>query len=224
MLAVLNQVLTDEELAKLRGLMADEALFEDGKATAGFRAGRVKNNLQVKKDAAGLPEARSLVLTALQRHANFQIATFVRSIRPILFSRYKPGMQYGLHVDNPLMGKDKKDRTDIAMTLFLSDPGSYDGGELYFESPWGAQSVKLPAGSAVLYPASTLHRVNPVTRGERLAAVTWIQSYIRDPAKREILAELSRVRAFLNQQAPGAPETDLAFKALSNLVRLWAEP
>lgn len=223
MLAILHKVLTEEELKRLGEQLADESLFEDGKTTAGSRAGRVKQNLQLKTNAPGLPEARALVLNALQRHPNFQIATFARSVRPILFSRYKPGMHYGLHVDNPLMGKEKKERTDIAMTLFLCDPESYEGGELYFESPWGAQQIKLPAGSAVLYPASTLHRVNAVTRGERLAAVTWIQSYVRDPAKREILAELSRVRAFLNQHAPGAPETDLAFKTLSNLMRLWAE-
>src|SRR5690606_38673569 len=100
---------------------------------------------------------------------------------------------------------ERKDRTDVAMTLFLASQECYDGGELYFESPWGAQEIKLPAGSAVVYPASTLHRVNPVTRGERIAAVTWMESYVRDPARRELLAEMDRVRAFLHRTQPDAP-------------------
>ena len=222
MLSILDNVLEAPQAQAMLARLNDEA-FEDGKTTAGFRAKLVKDNLQMRRDAPGLKEIREEILAALRRHPQFRAATLARSIRPILISRYKPGMQYGLHVDDPLMGRDKANRSDLAMTLFLTDPAHYAGGELYFESPWGAQEVKLPAGSAVVYPASTLHRVNPVTEGERVCAVTWIESYVRDPAQRELLAELDRIRLHLHRQAPEAEETNLAFKVYSNLLRMWAE-
>lgn len=222
MLSILNGVLEPQKAAEILGRLGEEA-FEDGRATAGFRAKLVKDNLQVRRDAPGLKELREELAQALRRHPQFRRATFARAVRPILISRYKPGMQYGLHVDDPLMGKDKANRSDMAMTLFLSDPAAYEGGELYFESPWGAQAVKLPAGSAVIYPASTLHRVNPVTAGERICAVTWIESFVRDPAQRELLAEIDRIRLHLHQKQPQAEETNLAFKVYANLLRMWAE-
>jgi len=222
MLSILDNVLNPQQVQEVLGRLADEA-FEDGKNTAGYRAKLVKTNEQMKKDAPGLAANRTLILDQLRKHSDFRTAAFAKAIRPILISRYRPGMQYGLHVDDPLMGSERKNRSDLAMTLFLVQPESYDGGELYFESPWGAQEVKLPAGSAVIYPASTLHRVNPVTRGERIAAVTWMESYIRDPAQRELLAELDRIRAHLHRSAPDAVETNLAFKAYANLYRMWAE-
>jgi PKHD-type hydroxylase len=222
MLSILDNVLTAEEVGAVLGRVT-EADFEDGKATAGYRAKLVKDNQQVRKDAPGLVENRKLILAQLRKHPGFRTAAFAKAIRPILVSRYRPGMQYGLHVDDPLMGSERKERSDVAMTLFLSAPESYDGGELYFESPWGAQEIKLPAGSAVIYPASTLHRVNPVTRGERIAAVTWMESFVRDPARRELLAELDRVRAFLHRTQPDAAETNLAFKTYANRYRMWAE-
>ena len=223
MLNILTEVLTQEELQQIRALVA-EAEFEDGKATAGYRAKLFKHNEQLKRGEKSAETLKQMVVDALFRHQGFRSVTFVRSVRPPLISRYKPGMEYGLHVDDPLMGGERRERTDIALTLFISEPADYDGGELYFESPWGAQKVKLPAGSAVVYPARTLHRVMPVTRGERLAAVTWAQSYVRDEQHRELLFELDRVRAFLHKQAPQAPETHLAFKCSANLLRLWAEP
>ena len=222
MLSILDNVLSAQQVAEVLGRLEDAA-FEDGKSTAGYRAKLVKANEQMKKDAPGLAANRTLILAQLRKHPGFRNAALAKAIRPILISRYRPGMEYGLHVDDPLMGGERKDRTDVAMTLFLASPESYDGGELYFESPWGAQEIKLPAGSAVVYPASTLHRVNPVTRGERIAAVTWMESYVRDPARRELLAEMDRVRAFLHRTQPDAPETNLAFKAYANLYRMWAE-
>jgi PKHD-type hydroxylase len=222
MLSILDNVLSQAQVQEVLARVSEEG-FEDGKATAGYRAKLVKDNQQQKKDAPGLAANRELILAQLRKHPGFRTAAYARTIRPILISRYKPGMQYGMHVDDPLMGGERKERTDVAMTLFLSAPDSYEGGELFFESPWGAQEIKLPAGSAVLYPASTLHRVNPVTAGERIAAVTWIQSYVRDPAQRELLAEIDRIRAHLHKTAPDAPETNLAFKAYSNLLRMWAE-
>lgn len=222
MLTVLDRVLTPELLAQVRTILAG-ALFEDGKVTAGFRAQRVKENQQLKRDSEAAETLNEVLGKAIQSHPNFQAATWCKTMRNVMVSRYAPGMQYGLHCDNPLMGGGRKMRTDLAMTLFLSDPESYEGGELYFESPWGAQRIKLPAGSAVVYPATTLHRVNPVTRGERLAGVTWIESHLRDPLQREILNELSRIRSFLHSQAPDAAETNLAFKIQANLMRMWAD-
>jgi PKHD-type hydroxylase len=141
----------------------------------------------------------------------------------MLISRYRPGMSYGLHVDEPLMGKDRSDRTDLALTLFLSDPLSYQGGELLVHSPWGIQKVKLPAGAAVIYPGSTLHRVMPVTSGERLAAVTFIESLLRNPVHRELMADLDAIRRHLHEKDPDSEATHLAFKTFANLMRLWAE-
>lgn len=222
MLTVLDRVLTPELLQQVLETIAG-AEFEDGKTTAGFRAQRVKANQQLKRDSEAAKVLNEVLTKALQSHPSFQGATWCKVMRPVLISRYEPGMQYGMHSDNPLMGGPRKVRTDLAMTLFLSEPDSYDGGELHFESPWGAQEVKLPPGSAVIYPATTLHRVNPVTRGQRLAAVTWIESHVRDPQQREILAELARIRIFLHNRTPDAVETGLAFKIQSNLLRMWAD-
>ncbi len=222
MLSILDNVLDGQQVQEILAQLNDE-LFEDGKTTAGYRAKMVKDNQQMKQAAPGMMEIRERLVKAIRAHPGFRGATLARAIRPILISRYKPGMQYGLHVDDPLMGKEKSNRSDLAMTLFLSAPGSYLGGELYFESPWGAQEVKLPAGSAVIYPASTLHRVNPVIEGERVCAVTWIESFVRDPAQRELLAELDRIRLFMHRRQPDADETNLAYKVYSNLLRMWAE-
>lgn len=225
MLSILDQVLTADELAEVLAHAADEAAFEDGRRTAGYRAKLVKNNEQMKRDSPGLPAARTLLAARLQAHPLWRNVTLARAVRPILISRYRPGMAYGLHVDDPLMGSGPtpKTRSDLALTLFLTPPESYQGGELYFESPWGAQELKLPAGSAVIYPASTLHRVNPVTEGERIAAVTWIESYVRDPAQRELLAELDRVRLHLHRQEPESEAAHLAFKSYANLLRMWSQ-
>jgi PKHD-type hydroxylase len=221
MLSILKDVLQPAEAAEIRTKIITFE-FEDGRSTAGFRAKRVKFNEQLKRNQPDAQELKSRIMTAVGKHPDFRTATFAKSVRPLLISRYKPGMSYGLHVDDPLMGKDKKERTDLAMTLFLSDPKDYQGGELRFHSPWGAQEVKLPAGSAVIYPASTLHRVLPVTSGERIAAVTWIESYLRDPAQRELLAELDRVRRYLHEKDPDSEASNLAFKTFANLMRMWA--
>ena len=222
MLSILKDVLQPTEAAEIRTQIATFE-FEDGRSTAGFRAKRVKFNEQMKRNQPDSQELKQRIMTSLTKHPDFRTATFAKSIRPLLISRYKPGMSYGLHVDDPLMGKDKKERTDLAMTLFLSDPKDYQGGELRFHSPWGAHEVKLPAGSAVVYPASTLHRVLPVTSGERIAAVTWIESYLRDPAQRELLAELDRIRRYLHEKDPDSEASNLAFKTFANLMRMWAE-
>jgi PKHD-type hydroxylase len=222
MLSILKDVLQPAEAAEIRTQIATFE-FEDGRSTAGFRAKRVKFNEQLKRNQPDSQDLKSKLMAAIAKHPEFRTATFAKSVRPLLISRYKPGMSYGLHVDDPLMGKDRKERTDMAMTLFLSDPKDYQGGELRFHSPWGTQEVKLPAGSAVVHPAPTLHRVLPVTSGERIAAVTWIESYLRDPAQREIMAELDRIRRFLHEKDPDGEASNLAFKTFANLMRMWAQ-
>ena len=140
-----------------------------------------------------------------------------------MISRYQGGMNYGFHVDDALMAGNPRLRSDISITVFLNDPGDYEGGELIIASPFGEQEVKLPAGAAVVYPSATLHQVAPVTSGARLAAVTWARSYVRDAAQREMLADLLAVQRKIAEVAPDAPETDLAFKTHSNLLRMWSE-
>ena len=222
MLTIITALLGAEELATLQKKL-ESCRFEDGRITAGWRAKQVKNNEQLPKQDPVAETIKAQVLKTLKANDAFRAAAFPRRIRPPLISRYLPGMQYGRHVDDALMGSPTRERSDIAVTVFLSDPTSYDGGELAMETPFGPQEVKLPAGDAVLYPASTLHEVRPVTRGVRLAAVTWVESLIRDPQRRELLHDLDQVRRFLHSQLSTAPETDLAFKSYVNFLRLWAE-
>jgi len=223
MLICIENLIDEATLALLRGWMA-EATFEDGRATAGGNAAVVKNNEQVSSDPERpdpkLEEMKHLVRDALWDNNLFCAAAEPKRIHPPLFSRYSPGMGYGTHMDNALMGNS---RVDMSLTLFLSDPASYDGGELVIELPFGERAVKLPAGSAVLYSTTALHRVAAVTRGERLAAVTWVRSYIRDPAKREILFDLRTAHYRLADQLGKTPEVDMLSKTHTNLLRRWAE-
>ena len=222
MITCIADLLDLTELRRVRQAVQDMA-FVDGGATAGHRAKLVKNNLQMDKRAPGATEIKKLVMYALRRHPEFQKAAFPKSIRPPLVSRYTPGMAYGLHVDDALMGPGGAERSDLAVTIFLSDPADYDGGELIVQGPMGEQQIKLPAGAGVVYPSSSLHQVAPIERGERLAAVTWVQSKIRDPAKREVLYDLDRVRTALHKLQPENEAADLAFKSYSNLLRMWSE-
>jgi PKHD-type hydroxylase len=145
-------------------------------------------------------------------------------IRPPLISRYKPGMAYGLHVDDALMGPvEARDRSDISVTVFVSDAKEYEGGELVIHSPYGKQEIKLPSGHLVAYPSSSLHEVTAVTSGERLVSVTWVQSYIRDEKQREALGDVAIIRNKLNALVPNSPETDLAFRLHTNLMRMWSD-
>ncbi len=221
MILCLGGVLDEPQIAGLRQRLAAHA-FVDGAATAGWHAKLVKRNRQ----AVAGPETRALqgeLAEALGRHELFQLACRPRRIRPALFSRYEPGMEYGSHVDDAVMGGTDPIRSDISFTLFLTPPDAYDGGELVIETTAGEQAFKLPAGGLVLYPSSTLHRVAPVTRGERLAAVSWVQSQVRDPGCREVLFDLDTARRLLFQREGKSREFDLLSKSVANLLRLWAE-
>lgn len=229
MLHCIESILEPEPLALATALI-DECDFVDGKSTAGKRARRVKRNEQLRRgaheSAVGDDPRRqldTLVQQALDEHAEFSALALPRRIALPLISRYRPGMHYGAHVDDALMGGGARLRSDLAVTVFLSDPASYDGGELFVGASYGEIAVKLPAGDAVVYSADTVHRVAPVTSGERLAAITWVQSQVRCPRQRELLTDLGRVRRRLEQDCGDSDETDLAGKSYSNLMRMWAD-
>lgn len=219
MLLFIADVIDQATVGRLRDWLAG-AKFVDGRATAGEDARKVKQNEQVDRSDPRLIEMQDLVMDRLWANSVFMMATQPKKMRPPLFSRYAPGMEYGNHVDNALMGGM---RTDVSLTLFLSDPADYDGGELVIDSPGGEQDVKLEPGSAVIYPSTALHRVNPVLRGQRLAAVTWVRSMVRDPSSREVLFDLETVLHKLTQQLGKTPEMDLLSKTHSNLLRKWVE-
>ena len=221
MIVCISDILEHAELREVQKLISS-GTFVDGASTAGYRAQRVKQNTQLEKTETAA-DVKSILLKALKRDKTFQRVAQPRTIRPPLISRYEPGMEYGLHVDDALMGPGRSERSDVSVTIFLNDPGDYDGGELLSHSMMGPQEVKLPAGSAVIYPSSSLHRVLPVTRGQRLVAVTWVQSILRDLAKREVIHDLDRIREHLHKVSPDSEETDLAFKSYANLLRMWAD-
>jgi PKHD-type hydroxylase len=214
---VIGNVLSAAEIDLARAALAG-ATFVDGRATAGFAARRVKNNTQVA--GSELETLRTLIAKRILDNEMFRLAVRPKALTPLLLSRYENKMHYGSHVDDALMHGM---RTDVSFTLFLSDPASYDGGELVIESAAGDDPVKLDAGSLVAYPSTALHRVNDVTSGERLAAVGWARSYIRDPARREMLFDLDTARRRMFAQSGNSAEYDLVSKSLANLMRMWAE-
>jgi PKHD-type hydroxylase len=214
---VIGNVLSAEEVDLVRATLA-QATFVDGRETAGFAARQVKNNRQA--DGRKTETVRKLVEERILAHEVFALAVRPKALTPILFSRYEPGMRYGSHVDDPLM---QGLRTDVSFTLFLSDPESYDGGELVIEGASGEDAVKLAAGSLIAYPSTTLHHVAEVTRGERFAAVGWARSYVRDGAQRELLFELDTARRQLFRREGKSAEYDLVSKSLANLVRMWVD-
>ena len=219
MLLCVPEVLKGNDLQTVRdGLSAIS--FVDGKETAHGLAKQVKNNLQASSKDTKQELLRALVFEKILSHELVRRATRPKTISYLMFSKYEPGMAYGSHVDNPFM---QGLRSDISFTLFLSEADSYDGGELVIETTAGEQPIKLPAGAAVFYPSTTLHRVNAITRGERLAAVGWIRSYIRDAAQRELLFDLDTLRVSLKEAAGTELQRTLLSKSIANLVRMWAD-
>ena len=199
-------------------VLADPDAFEDGRKTAGWYARAVKNNEQAQSSAAD--DICGMIAKTLLAHPVFKAAAMPKSFVKILISRYRPGMSYGAHVDDALMGGV---RTDLSFTLFLTDPATYDGGALIVEGNDGDTEVRLPAGSLVLYPTTALHRVGPVTRGERLAIVGWVRSYIRSHEEREILFDLENAIAALREAKADRAVMDRLFKVRANLIRKWAD-
>lgn len=222
MIISVNDVLSPEEI-KLILESFKGADFIDGKTTAGWHAKFVKNNTQLKKESSYSQDLQKLVKVALKRNALFKIAVRPKLIHSILFSRYEVGMSYGRHVDNALMGNDDFRRSDVSFTIFLSSPSSYQGGELVIESASDERIYKLEAGSMIVYPSSSLHRVEPVTEGVRLAVVGWVESLVREPSEREILFDLDTARRSIFAQNGKTVEFDIISKCLANLLRKWAE-
>ncbi len=203
--------------------LLSQCAFVDGRLSAGLAAKRVKNNEELASDDARLRELNDIVMGTLVQHPVYRNAVLPHRVASPIYARYAPGMTYGNHVDDPVMGMGERYRSDVSITVFLNTPQDYEGGELVIQTSFGERQVKLPAGDAILYPSSSLHRVAEITRGERRVAVTWVQSLVRDPAQRELLYSLSRARETLLRDAPEAEHTAQVDTAYVNLIRMWAE-
>lgn len=218
----LPALLKPELLTFVHQLLA-RAPFVDGKATASDAARAVKNNLQVDAaDPQVLPQLQQLVAQAINAEPRFFLEFYVARLYPFLFTRSDAGMGYGWHVDNPLMGGAAV-RTDLAMTVFLDDPATYEGGELVIRAGGSETLFKPAAGDAVLYPCQYVHCVNPVQRGTRHVAVTWFQCSVRSGEQRRLLADLKRLHELAAARDPQSAETQLLLQSWSNLLRMWAE-
>ncbi|MEW8586526.1 MAG: Fe2+-dependent dioxygenase, partial [Candidatus Thiodiazotropha sp.] len=204
MLVEIEDLLMQPQLQKIDEVLA-RAEFVDGKLTAGKAAQRVKNNEELKGEQKQMELLIRILTSAMGNNPIFRSAVLPYRMADPIFARYQSGMTYGDHVDDPLMGlSGQRFRSDVSMTIFLREPESYQGGELVVRTTFGEKRVKLRAGSAVIYPSSSLHHVAEVTEGERMVALAWIQSYVRDPARRELLYELDLAREHLLATAPEA--------------------
>jgi PKHD-type hydroxylase len=226
MLLHLPELLSADELARARGLLRD-APWQDGRATAGTQAAAVKRNEQLRADSREARALQDLVLAALERNSLFFSAALPKRVLPPFVNRYSGELNtYGNHVDqairyHPLTRQGI--RTDLSCTVFLAEPADYDGGELVVEHPFGQQRVKLAAGDAVLYPGSSVHRVEPVTRGARLAAFFWIESMVRSESQRRLLFDMDMALLALRQRHGESDETVRLTGTYHNLLRQWAD-
>jgi PKHD-type hydroxylase len=219
MFTVIADVIDGAAITEARAVLA-EVRFVDGRATAGWHARLVKNNLQAPSADKVVAKLKDTLAAAIAANPLFRLVARPKPLTPLVLSRYEPGMAYGSHVDDALMNGM---RTDVSFTLFLSDPHTYDGGALVVETSGGEDDIKLPAGSLVVYPSTALHRVQEVTKGARLAAVGWARSFIRDPARRELLFDLDTARQRIFEMQGKTAEFDLLSKSSANLLRMWAE-
>ncbi len=224
MLIHLKNILGPKELETVQELLA-EASYVDGKLSAGAAASQVKLNQEIAGDDSKLEALNHIVMGNLVRHKTYQRAALPLKIASPFYVRYEQGMQYGEHIDDPVMGQgnNQRYRSDLAATIFLNSPDEYQGGELCIQTDYGQQQVKYQAGDAVLYPATTRHRVAEVTSGKRLVAVTWIQSMIKDTEQRALLFQLSCAREKLLRKQPEEEHTKQVDFVYVNLVRKWSE-
>ena len=228
MILCIPSVLAPLEVAECRQLL-EEAMWEDGKSTAGYQASKVKDNMQIPSDHPAARKVGDVILRALASNPLFMSAALPLQILPPLFNRYSGGQTYGTHVDASIrsLPNGQRIRTDLSCTLFFAEPDEYDGGELVIEDTYGAKSVKLNAGEMVLYPSTSLHRVEPVTRGTRLCSFFWLQSMIRSDERRSILFDLDIAIQRLAKDLPDhstASESGVQLTGVyHNLLRQWAE-
>ena len=221
MLVHIKHILGNDELQKVQELL-NNAAFRDGKLSAGLAAQSVKNNQEVA-DEKVISSLNNIVMNNVVRHTEYQRAALPHRIAAPFYACYEKGMEYGEHIDDPVMGQQNRYRSDLAMTIFLNSPTDYEGGELIIQTPYGAQSIKSDAGDAVLYPATTRHQVTKVTQGKRIVAVTWIQSLIRSNEQRELLYQLNKTREKMLRDAPESEDTKRVDNTYVNLVRMWSE-
>ncbi len=225
MLLSIPDILTADEVAKGRQLL-DQAEWIDGRVTAGYQSAKAKDNLQIPE---GHPIGRQLgdiILAGLARNALFTSAALPKHVFPPLFNRYSGGQSFGTHVDNAIRqipGTPHRIRTDLSATLFFAGPDEYDGGELCIEDTYGVKAVKLPPGHMVLYPATSLHHVRPVTKGARVCSFFWIQSMVRDDGQRSLLFDLDLAIQRLSADHPNHPSAVQLTGVYHNLLRQWAE-
>lgn len=225
MLISVPDLLTAEQVERARRML-DEAEWIDGRVTAGYQSAKNKHNVQIPE---GHPTAKALgeiILSALGKNPLFLAAALPLKVFPPLFNRYSGGQSFGTHVDNAIRqipGTAHQVRTDLSATLFFTAPEEYDGGELCVEDTYGIKAVKLPAGQMILYPATSLHHVRPVTRGARVASFFWIQSMIRDDGQRSILFDLDLAIQRLSRDYPDHPSAVQLTGVYHNLLRRWAE-
>lgn len=226
MMLHIPQVLSPEQVAECRQLL-QQAQWVDGKATAGFQSAMAKDNLQLPQDCPEAQAMGELILAALSRNPLFISAALPNKVFPPLFNCYQGGQSFGLHVDNAVREvrvTGEKVRTDLSATLFFTNPDEYDGGELMVEDTYGAHSVKLPAGDLILYPSTSLHRVNPVTRGARVCSFFWLQSMVRDDGQRSLLFDLDSSIQQLNRELGAGHASSVQLTGVyHNLLRRWAD-
>ncbi|MBT00013.1 MAG: Fe2+-dependent dioxygenase [Oceanospirillaceae bacterium] len=215
---MIKDVLKPEQVEQVLGMLNDDA-FVDGKTTAVGMAQSVKTNEQI--DAEKIPGLTDLLSKTVVANRFFRQLAMPRAVSNIMVSRYREGMEYGTHTDAAIMPSGN--RSDISFTLFLTGPDSYEGGELSIETPFGDQQLKLNAGSLILYPTGELHRVMPVTKGERIVVVGWVQSRVRDSRKRQILIDLDTARQEYLKNVGHDRSADLLLKSTTNLRRMWDE-
>jgi PKHD-type hydroxylase len=225
MVLQIPDVLTAEQVAQARGML-EGADWIDGRVTAGHQSAKTKNNIQLPEDHPVARQLGDMILGALGRNALFVSAALPLHVFPPLFNCYQGGQSFGNHVDNAIRqvkGSGATIRTDLSATLFLADPEEYEGGELIVEDTFGVHSVKLPSGHMVLYPASSLHNVTPVTKGARLASFFWIQSMLRDDGERTLLFDLDTAIQRLTVDLPEHPSVMQLTAVYHNLLRRWAD-
>ena len=222
MLTHIKGILDPQQLAAAHRLIA-AGKYTDGSTSAGMAARRVKHNEELALDPAQMSDLNNLVMNSLVQNPVYRSAAMPLRIAAPYYAHYTKGMSYGEHVDDPIMGTGSElYRSDVSITIFLNSPDEYDGGELVIQTAFGEQQVKLPAGDAVLYPSSSVHRVAEVTRGERLVAVSWVQSLVQEPEQRTLLHELNQARETLLREQPDADETRQVNQSYINLVRMWS--